>query len=249
MQRAIAAPFTIARATQRRPIPRIRFNAQHVIPGLTRCDIQEQARHANARHGFLARGFNGFANGSGQRCGLDSCSSRARCIPGGGEGEEGFERRHPAPRSASEVNVIRPDRGKHDAALLRTCDQHIQPAFAAIGGKRAEAHGKLTISAAPITDRNHNRIAFIPLHVFQVLHEERFIRMRGEEGFRIRVVASRGFNGIQDRITLTDGKRRDTQGIAGCLPRMRHHRFRHRARFFRIGAGAARVKPPFNTPQ
>ena len=97
MQRAIAAPFTIARATQRRPIPRIRFNAQHVIPGLTRRDIQEQARHANARHGFLARGFNGFANGRGQRCGVGFGGSGARCIPGGGEGEEGFECRDPAP--------------------------------------------------------------------------------------------------------------------------------------------------------
>jgi hypothetical protein len=67
LQRTIAAPFSISRATQRRPISGIGFNAQHVIPGLTRRNIQEQARHANARHGFLASGFNGFANRGSQR--------------------------------------------------------------------------------------------------------------------------------------------------------------------------------------
>ena len=180
---------------------------------------------------------------------MDSCSSRARCIPGGGEGEEGFERRHTSAGSASEVNVICTDGRKHDAALLSARDQHIQPAFTAIGRKWAEAHGKLAIGAAPVTHRNHDRIAFITLDVFEVLHEEGFIRMGGEERFRIRVVTPRGFNGIQDRITLTDGKRRDTQSITGCFARMGDDRFRHRAGFFGISAGAARVKAPFNTPQ
>ena len=73
--------------------------------------------------------------------------------------------------------------------------------------------------------------------------------MGGEERFRIRVVTPRGFNGIQDRITLTDGKRRDTQGIAGRLPRMGDDSFSHCARFFRIGAGAARIKPSFNAAE
>ena len=73
--------------------------------------------------------------------------------------------------------------------------------------------------------------------------------MGSEKRFCIWVVASRGFNGIQDRVTLADGKRRNPQRIARGFACMRHHRFRHRAGFFRIGASAARIKAPVNAPQ
>ena len=173
----------------------------------------------------------------------------ARCFARSGEGEEGFECRHPAPGSARQINIIRADRRENDAALFGAGDQYIQPAFASIGGKRAEAHGKLAISAAPIADRNHDGIAFITLHVFEVFHKERFIRMGAEKRFSIRIVAPRRFNGVQNGIALADGKRRDTQRIARGFPSMGNDSFRHCARFFRIGAGAARIKPPFNAPQ
>jgi len=73
--------------------------------------------------------------------------------------------------------------------------------------------------------------------------------MSTKKRFRIRIVASRRLNSVQDGITLPDRKRRNAQCIAGRFTRMSNDGFRNGAGFFRIGAGAPCIKPSFDAAQ
>ncbi len=100
---------------------------------------------------------------------------------------------------SANVDLVCGVAGKHDQFLPRPCHRDIQPAFAAVAVERAEIHRELASRILPERDREEDHIAFVALHVFQILDDGSLDPFISEEILQRRIVAPGSVEQIEDQ--------------------------------------------------
>ena len=88
---------------------------------------------------------------------------------------------------ARQVDVRALARREYDDLFLRPRNGHVEPPLAAGAVQRAEVHHELSVGALGVADREEYDVAFVALHVFEVLDEERLVRLVSEVVLELRV--------------------------------------------------------------
>ena len=114
---------------------------------------------------------------------------------------------------AAHVDLLRMDGRHDDDLLLRPRDGDVQAAFAARTVQRAEVHGELAVLVRRVADGEDDDVAFVALHVFQILHEQRLLQAFAEELLQFGMLAAEFVHQIVDQILLGLAERHDADAL------------------------------------
>ena len=149
----------------------------------------------------------------------------------------GTEDAHATGRSAVQVDIQRAQISEYFAAPTGAGDQYIQSALPTIAVERPEIHGHLAVLIAAVPDADENHIAFITLHVLEILDEERFMLVRAKKFLAGIILHPHPLHLVVHRLHLFHAKRRHAKRQLRAFTCMAKHRLGHRARLKRIRAG------------
>ncbi len=124
---------------------------------------------------------------------------------------------------------------------------HIEPSFPAVEVEWTESVGETAVDPLGVADAQNDRIAFVALDPFDVLHEERTpdaVRVFGEEAGEIRTPGAGGSQlGIDPlRLLITHGD--DTQAFGRALLGVAQHQVDNRLDLLGCRGLLARGQPP-----
>ena len=142
--------------------------------------------------------------------------------------QEGLEVPYRLRRGSRQIDLAGVERRKHDELLTRASDGDIEPPMTALPVQRSEVHGNFPVLVRPVADGEEDHVSFVPLDVFEILHEEGLARIFAEEGFDSRMSPARFVEQILDQILLCLAEGHDTDGpFALLLVRETPHHIGH----------------------
>ena len=146
---------------------------------------------------------------------------------------EGFHTPGPGP---PQVQIRADEVAVHNAAPAGPRNEHIQTPFASVPVERPEVHRQVRAVDLAVSDTDQDHVPFVSLDVLQVLDEEGFLGMPGEELLARRIAAAQDVDLVLDAARLDVAEGRDAEGQTGGLAGVLHHRERHRLRLGGVDA-------------
>ena len=214
LQHLIAQAVAVARPSRAVVRRAVKLHAQRVASAPVRIHNRNVYEPAAGRHFFMD-----FVAALAYRIRQRLLERRAEIPPrfarrvgghdaGFGVLEKSLERGDSARLRSVERDVLGLQVGEHLAAPPRPRNQHVQPPMPAFVVQRPESHGHSARPIAPVAHADEDDVALVPLHVFEILHEKRLVRMRVEKPLFGRVLAAQNFQLVLNRLRLPRAERR-----------------------------------------
>src|SRR3990170_5729256 len=144
------------------------------------------------------------------------------------------QRRHSSGSSFVNINVRRFDRGDQHRLFSSPCNRNVQSAFTARFVQWSKIQSHLTLLIATIAYAEHHNVAFVALHVLQVLDEETFQSVLFEESFKLGFFSQAAFNRFFHGLHLSYAEGYYAESFVRMVPEMVENETCNDFRFFRI---------------